>query len=94
MGGLSEGRRHRFVMRDFHQERVIPTPDRTESPGRLGDLPVEGPSSRWSVEAFLYGYHPGIGSTLDDLRQYYLHELDDKLWVQELVEDASSSLLE
>ena len=62
------------------------TPPRAESPGRLGDDPVLGPPSRFSVEREWYGFRPGIGYTFVEFREAIRQDLEAEDMVNDLLE--------
>jgi hypothetical protein len=63
----------------------LETPPRPQSPGRLGDLPQEGPPLRFSVEQRFVGGGPGIGwESIVGATEW---ERAEEAWVNAMVED-------
>ena len=61
------------------------TPTRASSPGRLGDIPIEGPASLYSVEEQIYSPYNEAEIAWDDWKEAFLWELQEEESISELV---------
>jgi len=79
--------RHRRVVDQGRLEDCPPaTPPRTESPGRLGELPEHGPPSRYEVERVLLGYDVLRWSSYAEFREAVRLEAEMECMVDTLVD--------
>jgi len=61
------------------------TPSRASSPGRLGDIPLEGPASLYSVEERMYSPYNKAGIAWDEWKEAFLQELQEEERISDLV---------
>ena len=61
------------------------TPSRASSPGRLGDIPLEGPASLYSVEERIHSPYNNAGVAWDEWKEAFLRELQEEERISDLV---------
>ena len=61
------------------------TPTRALSPGRLGDIPLEGPVLLYSVEEQMYSSYNEAEIAWDDWKEAFLRELQEEERISDLV---------
>ena len=61
------------------------TPTRVSSPGRLGDIPLEGPASLYSVEEWMHSPYNKAEIAWDECKETFLQELQEEKRVSDLV---------
>ena len=62
------------------------TPAREESPGRLGDVPDEGPPTLYNVEELVHSPFALAGLAWDEWKEAFLYDLQEGERIIDLVE--------
>ena len=61
------------------------TPSRASSPGRLGDIPLEGPALLYSIEEQIHSLYNKAGVAWDEWKEAFLQELQEEERISDLV---------
>ena len=64
----------------------VETPPQKESPGCLGEDPVEGPASRFAVEERFCGFRLGVGFSRHDVDEVTVWDIRQEEWENAMID--------